>query len=121
MNPRERRDPGAKERRAHPRVPCDCALTIQMEDGAHAARLRDISRAGLCFFLDRAVPEMTLLAVRIELPGRAGPAVPIEARGVVVRCLPISRGVEHFEIAVFLSDLADSQRERLDAFVSTAR
>jgi len=110
-----------RERRAHPRAACDCSITLQLEDGAHRARLRDVSRAGLCFFLDRPIPEMTLLSVRIELPavGRGEPAR-IDGRGVVVRCLPISRGVDHFEIAVFLNELGDLQRERLDAFVSAA-
>jgi len=110
-----------RERRAHPRAACDCSITLQLEDGAHRARLRDVSRAGLCFFLDRPIPEMTLLSVRIELPavGRGEPAR-IDGRGVVVRCLPISRGVDHFEIAVFLNELGDLQRERLDAFVAAA-
>jgi len=112
---------GGRERRAHPRAACEGSLTLQLDDGAYRARLRDVSRAGICFYLDRPVAEMTVLAVRIELPARGGAeAQRIDGRGVVVRCLPISKGVEHFEIAVFLNDLADSQRERLDRFVGTA-
>jgi len=112
---------GGRERRAHPRATCDCSITIQLDDGSHRARLRDVSRAGLCFFLDRPIPEMTLLSVRIDLPA-VGPGEParIDGRGVVVRCSPISRGVEHFEIALFLNELGDGQRERLDAFVTSA-
>lgn len=114
--------PSGRERRAHPRAACEGSLTLQLDDGAYRARLRDVSRAGICFYLDRPVPEMTVLAVRIELPARRGGGEPtrIDGRGVVVRCLPISKGVEHYEIAVFLNDLADSQRERLDRFVATA-
>jgi len=112
---------GGRERRAHPRAACEGSLTLQLDDGAYRARLRDVSRAGICFYLDRPVAEMTVLAVRIELPARHGnEAVRIDGRGVVVRCLPISKGVEHYEIAVFLNDLTDSQRERLDRFVATA-
>src|SRR5262245_57054786 len=111
-----------RERRAHPRASCDATLTIQLEDGAHRARLRDVSRAGLCFFLDRPLPEMPLLSVRIDLPAHSsGPPMRIDGRGVVVRCLPISRGVQHYEIAVFLNELAEPQRESLDAFVAAAR
>lgn len=113
--------PSGRERRAHPRAACEGSLTLQLDDGAYRARLRDVSRAGICFYLDRPVPEMTVLAVRIELPARRGTEpTRIDGRGVVVRCLPISKGVEHYEIAVFLNDLADSQRERLDRFVATA-
>jgi hypothetical protein len=112
---------GGRERRAHPRIACEGSLTLQLDDGAYRARLRDVSRAGICFYLDRPVAEMTVLAVRIELPARgAHAACRIDGRGVVVRCLPISKGVEHYEIAVFLNDLVDSQRETLDRFVASA-
>ena len=110
-----------RERRAHPRAVCDGSITIQLDSGAHRARLRDVSRAGICFFLDRALAEMTILSVRIDLPGRNGEQpTRIEGRGVVVRCLQIAKGVDHFEIALFLNELAEPQRERLDAFVSAS-
>ena len=110
-----------RERRAHPRAGCDGSITIQLDDGAHRARLRDVSRAGLCFYLDRRLPEMTLLAVRIDLPARGGGrAEASEGRGVVVRCQPLSRTVDHYEVAVFLNELSESEREILDAFVNAA-
>jgi hypothetical protein len=108
-----------RERRAHPRAPFDGTLTLALPDGTHRARLRDVSRAGICFFLDRPLAEMTVLAIRVDLPARARrEPISIEGRGVVVRCLPISKGVEHYEIAVFLNDLGELQRECLDAFVA---
>ena len=110
-----------RERRAHPRARCDGSITLELDDGAHRARLRDVSRAGIAFFLDRPLTEMTLLSVRIDLPpGKAGLPVRIDGRGVVVRCQPIARGVEHYEVAVFLNELGDDQRECLDAFVAGA-
>jgi hypothetical protein len=111
--------PKGRERRAHPRASCDCTITIQLDDGPHRARLRDISRAGLCFFLDRPLNEMTLLSVRIDLPavGRGKP-LSIQGQGVVVRCLAIAQGVDHYEVAVFLSSLGEPQREQLDTFVA---
>src|SRR5262245_29113554 len=91
-NSPQKSTPGGRERRAHPRANCDGTITIQLADGAHQARLRDVSRAGICFFLDRPLSEMTLLGVRIDLPGRAAlPPARIEGRGVVVRCQPIAR------------------------------
>jgi hypothetical protein len=121
MNLHEKREARGRERRAHPRAPCDCSITIQLDDGPHRARLRDVSRAGLCFFLDRPVPEMTLLSVRIDLPavGRGEPGR-IDGRGVVVRCQPISRQVDHYEVAVFLNELSQSERDLLDEFVAAA-
>jgi hypothetical protein len=115
------REPSGRERRAHPRASCTGSITIQLDDGAHRARLRDVSRAGICFFLDRPLAEMTLLSVRIDLPAQpAGVPVRIDGRGVVVRCLPLARGVEHYEIALFLNELGDAQRECLDEYVAAA-
>lgn len=116
----ERRNPTGRERRAHPRAACDGTLIVELSDGSHRARLRDVSRAGICFFLDRPLPEMTLLGVRIDLPGRASePPVRIQGRGVVVRSLPLSRAIDHYEIAVFLNELGEAERETLDAFVAS--
>jgi hypothetical protein len=117
----EKRAPDGRERRAHPRAICDGSITIQLADGAHRARLRDVSRAGISFFLDRPLAEMTILAVRIELPGgaRREPAR-LDGRGVVVRCQPIARAVDHYEIALFLDEMAERQRAQLDAFVAAS-
>jgi hypothetical protein len=121
MNDAEQRTPTGRERRAHPRASCDGTITLDLADGAHRARLRDVSRAGLCFYLDRPLPEMTVLAVRIDLPARAPrPAARIEGRGVVVRSQAIARAVDHYEIAVFLNELDDAERATLDAFVAAS-
>lgn len=112
-------NPGGRERRAHPRATCDGSITIQLDDGAHRARLRDVSRAGICFYLDRPLAEMTILSVRIDLPiGLHGEPARIDGRGAVVRCERIARAVDHYEIALFLNELGDQQREHLDAYVA---
>jgi PilZ domain len=116
----ETRTPTGRERRAHPRAACDGTLTLELADGPHRARLRDVSRAGICFYLDRPLKEMTLLGVRIDLPGRPSePPVRIQGRGVVVRSLPLARAVDHYEIAVFLNELGEDERDSLDAFVAS--
>lgn len=108
------------DRRRHPRVPVDLPITISLADGDHEARLRDISCAGICFFLDRRIQEMTVLRMRLDLPLPAGARESIEGTGVVVRCEPLSPHLDHYEVAVFLSDLAASDRERLESYVVTA-
>lgn len=108
------------ERRRHPRVAVDWPLTISLPDGSHEARLRDVSRAGICFFLDRRIPEMTVLELDFRLPG-PGPERRVVGSGVVVRCQPLSRHVDHYEVAVFLNDLSDDNRQRLQAFVAAGR
>jgi hypothetical protein len=114
----EARSESTRERRKHPRASGDWPITIVLEDGTHTARLRDVSRAGISFYLDRRISEMTVLALQVDLPGRNGdPPVRIDGRGVVVRCQPISPRVDHYEVAVFLNQLPESSREELDAYV----
>ena len=108
-----------QERRRHPRIPADWPLHLALDDGEHTARIRDISRAGVCFFLDRAVPVMTLLGVELDLPVHGGPRR-IRGNGAVVRCERIADRVDHYEIAVFLHDMLEDDRRELDAFVAQA-
>jgi hypothetical protein len=119
--------PKGAERRRHPRVALDWPITITLPDGSHEARLRDVSRGGICFFLDRRIPEMTVLALDLDLPpgaagdagpGRAGPTEHVRGSGVVVRCRPLSPMVDHYEIAVFLNEMGEDDRELLSAYVS---
>ena len=114
------------ERRRHPRVTLDWPVTIALSDGTHEARLRDVSRAGVCFFLDRRIPEMTILRMQLDLPPGLGSGAPvvedgpllrIEGGGVVVRCQALSPHVDHYEVAVFLNDIDDDNRDRLEEFL----
>ena len=106
------------ERRRYPRVPLDLPLTVSLDDGIHEGRLRDVSSAGVCFFLDREVPEMTILRMRFDLPvNGSGGSGAVDGTGVVVRCRPLSPCVDHYEIAVFLNDLTEGDRRRITEFV----
>ena len=111
----------ASERRRHPRVAASWPVSLQLPDGTHVAELRDISVSGICFFLDRKIPEMTVLDLRLELPAHEGVAGPTEVagRGAVVRCEPVSPHLDHYEIAVFFNEIGDDERQRLQRFVET--
>jgi hypothetical protein len=117
-NPRE-----GDERRHHPRVTVDWPLSIALDDGVHEARLRDVSRSGVSFYIDRRINEMTLLRLELELPGaKSGAGSKAGARvsgtGVVVRCRPLSPALEHFEVAVFLNEMAERDRVALAKLVT---
>jgi hypothetical protein len=103
------------ERRHHPRASVDWPLAIALDDGVHEARLRDVSRSGVSFYLDRRVPEMTLLRIELELPD-GGERV--AGTGVVVRCRPLSPALEHFEVAVFLNEMSEQDRRSLATLVT---
>ena len=104
------------ERRRWPRASCDLPITIQVAGATHEARLRDVSRAGVCFYLERPIPEMTVLAFALDLDD-GGRKRQLRGQGVVVRCAKISPALKHYEIAVFLNELPDGDRALLDAQV----
>jgi hypothetical protein len=71
----------------------------------------------VCFFSDRPIPEMTLLGVHLDVPAHDGASRTVDARGAVVRCEPISPHLEHYEVAVFLNDIASEDRQAIADYV----
>jgi hypothetical protein len=106
------------ERRRWNRADADLAVTVSLSGGRSEARLRDISRAGICFFLDRPIPLMTVLELSVNLPVQAG-VRRIGGHGAVVRCEKIAKRVDHYEVAVFLHEMAEADRRVIEEFVAT--
>lgn len=100
---------GGPERRQFPRASSDLPITVALDDSVHEGRVRDVSRAGVCFYLDRPVPLMTVLRVALELPVD-GRARRVTGLGAVVRCEKISPALAHYEIAVFVHDMSEADR-----------
>lgn len=107
--------PGS-ERRRWTRSEADLPVTLNLSGGRSEARLRDISRAGICFFLDRPIPLMTVLELSVSLPVQGG-VRRIGGHGAVVRCEKIAKRVDHYEVAVFLHEMAESDRRVIEEFV----
>jgi hypothetical protein len=93
-------------------------ITLVGPEGSSEAKVRDVSRAGVCFFVDRPVPLMTVLGVAFDLATPVG-RTRVQGHGAVVRCEKIARGVDHWEVAVFLHDMAEGDRHALEEFVAT--
>jgi len=108
------------ERRRWRRAPAEWPITIVLDDGPHEGRVRDVSRAGVCFFLDRPVREMTRLKIELDLPVEGGRRR-ITGEGAVVRCEEIAVGVDHWEVAVFVQEMADPDRETIEEYVRATK
>ncbi len=106
-----------RNRRRWARALAEMPITLIGPEGSSEAKVRDVSRAGVCFFLERPVPLMTVLGVAFDLATHVG-RTRVQAHGAVVRCERIAKGVEHWEIAVFLHDMAESDRHALEEFVA---
>lgn len=111
--------PGS-ERRRWARADADLPITVALASGKSQARVRDISRAGVCFFLDRPIPLMTVLELVLDLRVKGG-VRKIRGAGAVVRCDKIARAIEHYEIAVFLHDVAETDRECIEEYVASTQ
>jgi len=68
-------------------------------------------------------PEMTRLAIRLELPEhKTGEREPLDLEAVVVRHRPVPSiaGNSRYELALFFASMGDVQRERLARFLAIA-
>lgn len=106
-----------RERRRWARALAEMPITLVGPEGSSEARIRDVSRAGVCFFLDRQVPLMTVLGVAFDIATPVG-RTRIQAHGAVVRCERIAKALDHWEIAVFLHDMGETDRHALEEFVA---
>ena len=104
-------------------------LTTGDHAGQHAARVRDLSKAGICFYMEYPIPLMTVLEIALELPveghppgSKPGPKNGeirrVRGTGAVVRCEPISASIEHYEVAVFIQHMEETDREAVAAHVA---
>lgn len=119
------------ERRKKPRAPANFDLHLEFPGQSGSARVRDISSSGVRCESERPVPMMTQVQMRIVLPGGASDAPrEIVCRGAVVRSEPITRSVSGaatvrsgapFDIAIFFTEMRDSDREDVEAFVASSR
>lgn len=107
---------GGRERRRWARANAELPITLFLPSGKFQARVRDVSRAGVCFFLDRPLPLMTVLQMTLALRVQGG-VRHVTGCGAVVRCERISKAIDHWEIALFLHELAETDRELLEEFV----
>lgn len=117
QQPQATNSPRGRERRQWSRARAEWPITVLLDDGPHEARIRDVSRGGVCFFLDRPVREMTTLRIEFDLPVESG-VRRISGLGVVVRSEKISQAIDHYEIAVFLQDMAQPDRDTIEAYVN---
>lgn len=104
-----------RERRRAPRVHANFPIELSCENGRLSGVLRDISAVGLCCQIPTALREMTLVRMRLELPGAPAAA---DIEGVVVRAekLP-DKSPATYDVAMFFSSLTPGARAAIETFV----
>lgn len=111
------------ERRSHARFRHQFEIEGPRDGDGTVARMvsSDLSLGGLQCSSSHDYPEMTRLAVRLQLPSGAG-FDPIDLEAVVVRRSELSSisGNARFELALFFTSMNDDARERLARFLARA-
>jgi hypothetical protein len=61
---------------------------------------------------------MTVLRMTLDLSVPAGKRA-IEGQGAVVRCERISKALDHYEIALYLNEMAEPDRRAIEDYVAS--
>lgn len=121
----------AHERRKGLRVDANLKLevTIPRPDGTHqpvTLETLNISSSGIYFRADHFIEPMTKLDMTLELPtrmdsqGLADKYAAARCEGIVVRVLPETEGadVEHYEVAVFFTQIDEDGMKNLSEHIN---
>ncbi len=121
MQPTELANDTRRERRAAARLQIE--LTIDDSASTDTGSTINISTNGLYFTSTRYLEPLTVLGLRLSLPGEEGESASeaFDVRGVVVRTEPEDphAGVEQYEIACYFLETTPEFRERLGRYVQS--
>jgi CheY-like chemotaxis protein len=103
------------------RRPARMGARVDTPEGILRGRVKDISRTGLFLTLSRTLPIESTVGVRLSLPAPGGPR-PVQARGVVVRCVPEEIGSHLIAgVGVRFTSVDEGSGSLIDRFVGPAR
>lgn len=108
-----------QERRKTPRVAERLELTLAGADGVVQADTQNLSAAGAYCTVDRFIPPMTKLELRLELPDGAQ-RTSVRCVGVVVRVEPIIASPQQgrYQTAILFTELSERDRSAIERFVA---
>jgi cytidylate kinase len=113
--------PTTVERRSHARFSHSIEIEGPADGQGTVARMvaSDLSMGGLHCSSSHDYPEMTRLAVRLQLPNGSR-AETLDVHAVVVRRteLASSSGAARFELGLFFTGMSDEAKERLARFLA---
>jgi hypothetical protein len=107
-----------RDQRVHARLQIE--LTLDQGSPSQVESTLNISANGVYFRSRRYIEPLTVLGLRILLPGEKGrPGETLDVRGVVVRTEPEEPrpGCERYEVACYFMDTTPQFRERLGHYV----
>lgn len=111
---------GGIDRRRHGRAPIQMEAVLQGKTPDKTVRLQilNFSVGGFFCLIDRAMEEMTRLAIRFVFPafGEEPPRT-IDCVALVVRCEPSARKGEGNKLAACFTELSPADRDHIQSYV----
>lgn len=113
-----------EERRRAPRIAGeDLSLKLRLGDFDAVAHTLNLSASGLYCKVDKEIPVMSRLKLRLMVPdpskGSDG-VTDVDVTGVVVRGHPviIDGAIKHYDTAIFFEDLSAKDRETIIQYIA---
>ena len=103
------------ERRRATRALADFPIQLSPDEGAAEARLKDLSTIGLCCTTAQSVPELSKVAIALQLPDTTDQHRII---GAVVRCDAAQDDGAGYEVAVYFTEVGADTKAALQAYVA---
>ena len=110
-----------QERRRHPRIAKTLSLQLTHQVNELVTETTNISESGAHCTVNRFLPLMTKLQVKLAVPDTSKPqhATPLTCEGIVVRIDPAHEQPRQatYRIAIFFHDLTERDRTVLGQYV----
>jgi hypothetical protein len=114
----------ATERRSFPRVR-DEGLSLELKSGDFdtATHTLDISASGIYCKIDREIPLMSRVRIKLMVPGPGKKDKELNVDGVIVREHPviIDGMIKHYDAAIFFDNLSEKSRDIIKNYISTKK
>ena len=117
----------AAERRLFPRVR-DEGLSVKLNSGDFdtVTHTLDISASGIYCKIDREIPIMSRVRIKLMVPDSAKPdkgTRELDVDGVIVREHPviIDGVIKHYDAAIFFDNLSEKDQEIIKNYISTKK
>ncbi len=108
-----------KERREHKRVSIVLPIISKHENVEIEMKTANISLGGAYCHIDRYIPEMTKLALRLRFDDFDKQDTQwFDTEAVVVRIEPNRRGAEDYHVAMFFTNLSQDAEKKLKELLS---
>lgn len=113
------------ERRKNHRIDSDTEQPkVDLGGEATPAMLKNISTSGLACVTQQPYQEMTMVEMSVQLPAlpeEDRDYYPLECKGAVVRCEPVTRGNSRRKwiIAIFFTELDEKNKSILERYIKT--